>query len=322
MKIEASGASFGACSDRFVTEGYRIGMTPEEQLNELARIDGLSGIPVMVPLEFDSLQTIQQKMKSIGKEIGTIAPDTYMNPRLKDGSLTSRDSAYRKECIQLFCESMDICAELGGSDVLLWLAHDGYDYPFEDDYWVRWNWLMEGLDQIASYRSDVRVTIEYKTKEPRTRQYISDVGKSLFICEKIGRKNLGVVVDIGHSLFAGENPAEAIALTAQYNRLFHIHLNDNYRSWDDDLLVGGIHFWETLEAFYMLNKLSYDGWLTIDIWPSRVDGFKALSESVKRIQMFERLAQQLPALEIQRLQAEGKTMDIAEILRRSCIKGE
>jgi len=320
MKIEASGASFSSCSDRFVVSGYRRGLSPMEQLDELAKIDGLTGIPILYPLEFESVDMIKNRLAEMGKKVGTVAPDTYIDPIWKDGTLTCRDPKIRNKMIRIIKESMDLCHELDASDVLLWLAHDGYDYPFEDDYEVRWGYLLEGLYEVASYRSDVKVTIEYKTKEPRTHQYISDIGKSLLICQELNLPNLGVVVDIGHSLFGGENPAEAVALAARYNRLFHIHMNDNYRSWDDDLLVGGVHFWETLEFFYVLNKVGYDGWFTIDIWPSRVDGFKALQESVKRVEMFAEMAKKLPHDQIKRLQDENKTMDIMEILRENCIK--
>lgn len=320
MKIEASGASFSACSDRFVVAGYRRGMSPEEQLDELERIEGLTGIPIMYPLEYESVDMIRNRLDEMGKQVGTIAPDTYIDPVWKNGTLTCRDPEIRRKMIKTIKESMDLCHELGGADILLWLAHDGYDYPFEDDYNVRWGYLLEGLEEVASYRKDVKVTIEYKTKEPRTHQYISDIGKSLLICEEIGLPNLGVVVDIGHSLFGGENPAEAVALADRYNRLFHIHMNDNYRSWDDDLLVGGIHLWETLEFFYVLNRIEYDGWFTIDIWPSRVDGFKALQESVKRVEMFAQMAKKLPHDEIKRLQDENRTMDIMELLRNNCLK--
>ncbi|MCL2744406.1 MAG: DUF4962 domain-containing protein, partial [Planctomycetaceae bacterium] len=89
------------------------------------------------------------------------------------------------------------------------------------------------------------------------------------------------------------NPAEAVAICHSYDRLFHIHLNDNYRSWDDDLIVGSIHFWETLELFWVLSDIRYDGWFTIDIWPSRLDGNKAIQESIDRTLMFADLAKKL-----------------------------
>jgi len=320
IKIETSGASFSSCADRFCTQGYRVGLSPMEQLAQLGKIEGLSGIPLMVPLEYESLELIERKLTAMGKTVGTIAPDTYIDPKWKNGSLMNRDSGLRREMVALIKQCMDISARFAGSDVLLWLANDGYDYPFEDDYALRFDYLMDSLSELAEYRADVKLSIEYKSKEPRTHQYISDYGKALFICEKLGYQNLGVVVDIGHSLFAGENPSEAVAITNKYGRLFHIHLNDNYRSWDDDLIVGSVHFWETLEMFYQLRRIGYDGWFTLDIWPSRVDGFKALTESVARTNMFASLAQKLPEDQFTRIQADNAVPDIMKILRETCIK--
>lgn len=60
---------------------------------------------------------------------------------------------------------------------------------------------------------------------------------------------------------AYENPAETVALLKRYgDKLFHVHMNDNYRYWDDDMIVGSVHTIETLEFFYWLQRTGYDGW--------------------------------------------------------------
>ena len=33
------------------------------------------------------------------------------------------------------------------------------------------------------------------------------------------------------------------------DKLFHVHMNDNYRLWDDDMMVRFVHFIEYLEFF-------------------------------------------------------------------------
>jgi len=321
MKIEAAGAGFSPCGDRFVPEGYRAGLDFEGQIEQLARIEGLTGFPLMYPLDYTTPSRVRELMKKYNLPIGTVCPDTYTKAEWKDGTLGSRDASTRKKIIKIIKESMDFCNDINGADILLWLAHDGYDYAFEDDYRTRWDYIVDGLREVTAYRSDVKVTIEYKAKEPRIHQYISDAGKSLLICEEINRPNLGVVLDLGHSLQAGGNPAESVALLDRYKRLFHVHLNDNYRSWDDDLLLGSVHFWETLEFFYWLNKIGYDGWYVIDIWPARVDGLKALQESVRRTGYFMELAKSLPYEEIKKLQDENKTVDILELVREASLKG-
>jgi len=320
-RIEASGAPFTGCIDRFVTEGYKKQLTDKEVTLEKLKMEDLDGLSILIPCDPEYLEWFKKTVKDNNKQVATVCPDTYINPKLKDGMLMARDPGMRRESVEVIKHTMDVCAELNGADILLWQAHDGYSYPFEDDYMQRWDWLLETLDEICAYRDDVKVTIEYKCKEPKTRQYISDVGKSLLICEQLKeRKNLGIVVDIGHSLIVDENPAEALALAAHYGKLFHVHLNDNYRNVDDDMMVGAVHFWETLEFFYEMDMVGYDGWLNLDIWPSYIDGPGALRESIRRVRMFEKLVEALPREEIRSLQRKGDLIQTMEILRKTCIK--
>ncbi len=317
MKIEAAPVPFSKMQDRFIGKPYQEGLKPIQQLEEMAKIKGMSGFPVMYPSPYGDGKQTAKLFKSFGLSVGTVCPDVYLDPRFKNGTLTCMDKNMRKEMVKTIQESMDFCAEAGGVDILLWLAHDGYDYPFEDDYQVKWSYLIESLVEITGYRKDVKVTIEYKMKEPRTHQYISTVGKSLVICNEVGASNFGVALDYGHALYAGENPAESAALLKRYDKLFHVHLNDNYRGWDDDLMVGSVTFWETLEFFYWLHKIDYDGWYTIDIWPSRSDGVKALQESIIRANRFMEIASNLPYEEFKRMQNENAVMDIMHLLTQT-----
>lgn len=59
------------------------------------------------------------------------------------------------------------------------------------------------------------------------------MGDALLLCLETGRKNVGVTIDTGHSLYAGENIAEAVVLAScAGGRLMHMHFNDNYGYWD------------------------------------------------------------------------------------------
>lgn len=315
LKIQAAGAAFSPCEDRFVVKGYRQGISYPEMIDEFAKIDGINGIG-MITAHGEELELIKRKIKQYNMKVGCVCPDTYLQAEQKLGTLTSRDPKIRRKYISHIKESMDQAAELDAYDVLLWLAHDGYDYPFEDDYTVKWNWMTEGISELAEYRSDVKIAIEYKSEEPRTHQYFNTVGTTVAICEKIGKPNLGVVVDLGHSFAAGENPAQAVEFANSFDRLFDIHLNDNYRHWDDDMLLGSVNFFETLEFFYTLRRIGYNEWYDIDIWPSRVDGVQALEESVKRIRWFINLADKLLASdEFTKLRLQGETMLIQKYLR-------
>jgi len=315
INIQAAWAAFAPCEDRFVVKGYREGIPFLDAIDEFANIKGITAVPTFA-LKGDELTAFKKKLDNNGFITGTVCPDTYLIAEQKLGTFTSRDPELRRKYIELTKEAMDCCAELGGYNILMWMAHDGYDYAFEDDYTIKWNWMMDAFAEVAEYNPDIDIVIEYKTKEPRTHQHINTVGTAVAMCEKINKPNLGVVVDLGHSLFAGENPAEAVELAHLYGRMFDVHLNDNYRSWDDDLLLGSVHFWETLEFFYALERVSYEGMFVIDIWPSRINGVQALEESVERIYWFKELANKLMEnKDFAEARAQGETMVIQKMLR-------
>ncbi len=166
----------------------------------------------------------------------------------------------------------------------------------------------------------MKITIEYKAKEPRVRCFISTVGKALYICERIGRPNVGITLDVGHSLMALENPAESAAMAMQQGRLFHLHLNDNYRDWDHDLIPGTVNLWDTLELFYWLEQMQFDGWYGIDIYPYREAGKAALERTVEGIFRFRAIAQRLIAAGIGDLQDGRRATEVIERLMNEVLR--
>ena len=48
-------------------------------------------------------------------------------------------------------------------------------------------------------------------------------------------------------------------------------VNDNYRSWDDDLIAGSLHPLEIFEFFYVLKKTIGKEFWQLDQFPFRED---------------------------------------------------
>ncbi|HKQ00549.1 MAG TPA: hypothetical protein VJ735_09490 [Actinomycetes bacterium] len=75
------------------------------------------------------------------------------------------------------------------------------------------------------------------------------------------------MIDFGHSLFAKENPAEALHLPHARGRLVDIELDDNHREWDDDLTAGALHLVETLEFLHVVRAIGWTDPLKLDLFP-------------------------------------------------------
>lgn len=113
--------------------------------------------------------------------------------------------------------------------------------------------------------------------------------------------NVGLTIDTGHALAGYENMAEVTCGAMRRKKLMHMHFNDNYRYWDDDMITGSIHTTEYLELFYWLKRLNYTGWLSVDQYPYRENSQLAVEQSIKWMMAFEKAVEGLD---------EGKVKEI------------
>lgn len=307
---------FGRLADRFTV--YHEAKDLRGKIEEAARVRGVDGLEIFYPAEFtdERIGELKDLLKVHGLEIAALLADLTSETKWIRGSFTSRDDALRREAIERTKRTMDVCKELECDKVNLWLGHDGYDYVFQADYIKAWDWLIKGIRECAEHRSDIRISLEYKPKEPRTHFFMGTVGKALLIAEEVGSKNVGVTIDVGHALYAGENPAESAVLLNRYGRLFHTHINDNYRDWDHDMIVATVNPWDTLELFYWLKRVDYDGWITLDIYPYREDVTGACEQSIENMKAVMKLLEKIGVEELDECIEGGEALKIAMTLRK------
>jgi len=312
-------SNVGSCSDRYVTSGYGNPYTIAELFERVSKIPQVSGVELVGTWHVteSNVKELKSHLEYYGLKLVSIIPDHFGQMKWKNGSFAAKDRSIRELAVTHTKEMIDAAVELGGNLISLWPGQDGYDYVFQADYIQERDWFAEGVKEVCLYRPDVNISLEYKVKEPRTHSYLSSVATSLLIAQEIGSDNLGVTIDFGHALNAYETPAESVALLKKYgNKLFHVHMNDNYRHWDDDMIVGSIHTIETLEFFYWLKRTGYTGWLSIDQYPYREDGLEAVREGVLAMEAFVNLVNTIPDGEIEDLIRGGNAPEITAYLRK------
>jgi len=250
----------------------------EEMLDLATQVEGLDGLELVGNWHVNdaNVRDLSAMLGDRGLAICMLVPDLWTQAKWGRGSLAAPDAPTRQAAVDEVRKVMDWAAELGCPFVDVWPGQDGYDYCFQADFPEAWKWLREGLAACADHNDRVRVLVEYKLKEPRTHCFVNSAAKVLLLLQGLDR--IGVLLDVGHSLAAGENVAEAAALLSDHGKLDYLHLNDNYRSWDDDMMVGAVHLVEYLELVYWLRRLEYRGWLTLDIFPYREDGVRAANQ--------------------------------------------
>lgn len=314
---------FGNTADRFMPVGYKKPITLEEIIEGISKVEKIKGVELVYPDDFSNKDpdAVLELLKKYNLTPIVVGPNLSGRPHWGKGSLASLDEEIRKRAVKLTKETIDVATKLG-KDVLvnIWLGQDGYDYPFQVPYDLARRKLIESIREIADYNPKVRISLEYKIKEPRTHLFISTAAVSLLLVRDIGRDNVGVTIDVGHSLMAYENMAEAATLLLENKKLYHLHFNDNYRMWDDDMIVGTIHTIEFIELLYWLRKLGYEGWYSLDIFPYRESAEDAARESIEYLELFDKLAQRLDKKKIYDLLTKGDAPEIHKLIRESIFK--
>ena len=92
---------------------------------------------------------------------------------------------------------------------------------------------------------------------------------------------------------ANEVLGESIWLLHRARRLYHTHFNDNYRGWDDDMIVGSVHFMPFVEAVYWLKRIHYSGWISLDLFPYREDPDLAVIESIAYLKRLDEIVDEI-----------------------------
>ncbi len=317
LKLSVFLGNAGSCSDRFCS-AYGKPYSMEELFERVASVGGITGVDLVgTPDIIDNLGKVKACLKSTGLTVVSIVPDLFSPAGFRQGTYSSIDPEIRSEAIAHTKRAIDAASELGCSLVAPWPGQDGYDYLFQADYETERTLFEDAIKELCDYNKDIRIGLEYKPKEPRNRCYASTAAVTLLMLMQTGASNCGIVLDYGHALYAYENPAEVVALLHKYgDRLMHIHINDNYRYWDDDMIAGSVHTLEYLEFFYWLRRTDYSGWITIDQFPYREDGRDAIAESAAWLIKFHEIIEKADATEIEAVLIKKDATLSSKLMRR------
>ena len=290
-KYAAILGNLGNTCDRFCSS-YKKNLPTMEMLKTAAGLPHVSGIELVGTWDITPQNTADMKkaLEDLNLSCVSIIPDLFANNLYWKGSYSSKDPKIRSHAIEYTRQMCDVAREMNCRIVNIWPGQDGYDYLLTADYEKERHWLCDAISKIASEYSDLKFALEYKPKEPRTHSYIARMADTLLLAQETGCANVGVCIDTGHAFNAGEVVAESIVLAKRAgNRLFHMHFNDNYTAWDDDMIVGSIHTICYLEILYWLDRCGYDGWLSMDQYPYREDAAGAIGESIEWLCKFDEI---------------------------------
>ncbi|CAN5679523.1 TIM barrel protein [soil metagenome] len=285
---------FGQFVDRYASDAYGPPVTTVEAIEKAASVDGLRWLDINYPFNSpdESVADVAAALERTGLGAIAITPHIYMR-RFQLGSFTNPDPAVRQAAVDLCKTGIEVAHQIYAHYLKFWPGQDGYDYPFQVDHARLWDHQLEGVRTVVEADPDLQFAIEYKLKEPRGHMAFSTAARTLLGIEEIGAPNLGIVLDMGHSLFAKETPADVLQLIHRRGRLVSVEVNDNLREWDDDMVVGSVHPVETLEFLWGLRQIGWDRPVLLDQFPFREDPVGAARLSIRAIEGMERILDRL-----------------------------
>lgn len=300
--------NLGNTCDRFLPTGYKEPVPKADMIRLAASIDGIRGLELVGgwDVTVQNAAEIKSLLREHDLRCVSIIPELFSRSLWGKGSLSSRDPKVRQLARDEVRSAAAIASDLGCGLLNLWLGQDGYDYPLQGDFGRQRGWMVEGIHELAAEWPQLRFALEYKPKEPRNHSFQARAADTLLMAQEVALANVGVCIDVGHAFVAQENVAESAWLLQHYGqKLFHLHYNDNYGHWDDDMIVGSVHLTAYLELFYWLKRTHYRGWHSMDLYPYREDGGRAVAESVAFLRDVERALTEDRLNELGRLIAEG-----------------
>ena len=285
--------NFATYVDRYAVDGYGDPRSTIDQIELAAEVGDISYVDLNYPFT-GGLTTADVKaaLERTGLKAIGVTPDIYLREH-QMGAFTNPDPAKRESARAIMQGAADAVRELGARYVKIWPGQDGFDYPFQVDYKELNRLAVEGMRDLARANPDLKFVIEYKPREPRTHMFWSSAAKTVLGIQAMGVDNVGVLLDFGHALFGGESPAEAAQLLIDHGLLWGMDVNDNYRGWDDDMVVGTVHITEIFEFFHTLRKNGWEGVWQLDQFPFREDVVDNARTSIRFLKALHRALDRL-----------------------------
>lgn len=255
--------------DRF--SDYQTPLNLDQKLEFVSKIDGFTGVEMVYPYEtLDPSETVNL-MKSYNLEFAAINVNIKKEPEWIAGALTRTNDDVRMRAVDMIKKAKDFAKAVEAPHVTCCPLNDGYDVLFQIDYKKAWNNMVDAVGEAADYLPEIPLFIEPKYSETRVHCQVDSTAKGILLLKDIASKNVGITLDMGHSLQSSENPAQALSLIYENGYDAYIHTNDNDTKADWDLIGASRHFLHYVEFMFWAQEYGYDKYYTTDASPRIFD---------------------------------------------------
>ncbi len=220
-------------------------------------------VPDMDNLSFIAIVKKAKEVRSMlegeGLAAEFVAPRLWENEQTIDGSYTSNDPADRQYAKDRSRRTIDIANALDTKLVVLWLAREGTYIREAKDSRLAVERIVEAINDMLDYNSEIKIAIEPKPNEPMDQAYIPTTGHAIAVSYLTSDPDrVGVNIESAHAILAGLDPSDEMGFALAYDKLFTVHLNDqNGLKFDEDKCFGSVDLRRAFNQVRILDQYDY-----------------------------------------------------------------
>jgi sugar phosphate isomerase/epimerase len=175
-------------------------------------------------------------------------------------SFIEPDPHYRRVRIDHTRRALSLCAELGAPHIT---TEPGGPIAPGQGRQEAIDLFVEVLGPLAEHAHNEGVLLLI---EPEPGLLLETTDQYLEVAERLNAPSVGLNFDVGHAYCVGEDLPKAVAKLAPHTR--HYHLEDIAATRVHHHLVPGMGAIDFAEVIGAIRKTGYDGWLTVELYPS------------------------------------------------------
>ncbi len=250
-------------------------------------------VPNMNNLSCEQIIAEATKVKALLDKYGLaaefVAPRLWMDEHTTDGGFMSSYPEDRQFAIWRALRPIDIANALGCNKLVLWLGREGTLCQESKSPVTATKQLIDAINQMLSYDSNIKILIESKPNEPIDRSICGTMGHVLAVsAATIDPSRVGGLMESAHAMLAGLEPANEIGFALAMGKLWGVHLNDqNGIKFDQDKTFGVENLRSSFNQIKVLMENNYGScceYIGLDVKAMRTttdaDSYKHLANSL------------------------------------------
>lgn len=204
-------------------------------------------------------RNVKRLIESLGLTPEIVAPRLWFAPQTIDGAYTANLSSDRDYAIERSKRCVDVANEIGCRNIVLWLAREGTYLREAKDSAGAVGRIIDAINTMLDYESNIRILVEPKPNEPMDQAYIPTIGHALglaYISNDPDR--VGGLIESAHAILAGLDPSDEMGYALHHNKLWSVHLNDqNGLKFDEDKAFGSVDLRRAFNQVRILEEHGY-----------------------------------------------------------------